>query len=617
MLVRDTPSEFKVCSVIYGLFLFIGMLLIYFPLFFKFDNMWSDYLIRERAQTNEAPNNIVIVDIDDVSLEAMSPLAGNWPWPRAVHAELVDLIQNQKPQAVVFDIFFADKDIFNPDSDHYFSEILALHSNNTYLPILHFSTDSDSLFPRLDQYSEAVPVLKPERANIAPHAGLLLPEAIDETAWNLGVINFYLDSDGVGRRYSAVHRVGDWGLYSLPAVIAKDLSGFKAEQDIYTLDWYKGIPPFERISYYQLYKSLTEGGQYGEEMFFKDKIVIIGATAAGLHDIHSSPISSSYPGVYILATAIDNFMNDRFLKTLPHHVLGVVFSSLLLVLFIVLSQIKRLWVALLTLTGISVLVLLLGFIAVYYFAHIMPVISWVIIFILAFSVLFFYRFIKAQQEIKHTVSVFGRFLDPKVVAVLLKQGITEDTLKGKHTRVTILFTDIREFTQLSEYRSATEIVDLLNHYFSNQVDIIFKHKGTLDKFIGDSIMAFWGQPVEAPNQEIDAVSAALDMVEALKDFRREFGLFDFDIGIGIHTGEVVVGAIGTSSRYDYTAVGDAVNLASRIEGLTKETGARVLVSEETRNACGEAFDFERIGDYKVKGRQELVTIYQPRRLSFD
>jgi len=593
--------------------------MIYFPVFQQLDNMWSDYLIRERAQANQASDQIVIIDIDDVSLEAMSPLAGNWPWPRAVHAELLELIQQQKPKAVVFDIFFADQDVFNPDSDQYFSEVLSQYKN-TYLPILHVSTDSDSMFPRLDQYPASIPVVKPETPTsgvTAPHAGLLLPKAVDESSWNLGLINFHLDSDGVGRRYTAVHRIGEWGVYSLPAVIARDLAGFNVGQDIYTLDWYKGIPPFERTSYYQLYQSLSEGRKSLGETYFKDKIVIIGATAAGLHDIQVSPISTSYPGVYILATAIDNFLHDRFLTTLANTDLVLIFACSLLVLLLIIIRTKRLWLALTAVLSISVLMLLLNFLSVYYFSLLLPVISWIIVLFLAFSALFCYRFIRAQQEIKHTVSVFSRFLDPKVVSILLKQGITEDSLKGKHTRVTILFTDIREFTQLSEYRSATEIVDLLNHYFSNQVDIIFKHKGTLDKFIGDSIMAFWGQPVEAPNQEIDAVSAALDMVDALKDFRREFGLFDFDIGIGIHTGDVVVGAIGTSSRYDYTAVGDAVNLASRIEGLTKETGARVLVSEETRNACGNAFDFERIGDYKVKGRQELVTIYQPRRLRFD
>lgn len=616
MLSRGLSSELKFFSIIYGLLMILGGGLIYFPLFQTVDNLWSDFLIRERAEVNRAAKDIVIVDIDDVSLEAMSPLAGNWPWPRAVHAELLELLQQQQPKAVVFDIFFADPDIFNPDSDQYFSEVVSAYEN-TYLPILHLVTDSDSLFPRLDQYPDSVPIVSSEMHDAAPHAGLVLPKAIEESAWNLGAINFSLDKDGVGRNYAAVYRIGEWGIYSLPAVLARDLIGFEPNRDVYTLDWYSGDPPFERIPYYQLYKTLSEGGMYQQEAYFEEKIIIIGATAAGLHDIQVSPISSSYPGVYILATAINNFLEDSFLERLSNGVLISLYGFFLLSFLSLLFKVKRLALASVLFVLFSVLVLAFSCITLFYFATLVPVISWIFLFSCGFLSLYFYRYLQAQQEIRHTISIFGRFMDPKVVSVLLKQGVNEHSLKGKNTRVTILFTDIREFTQLSEYRSATEIVELLNHYFSRQVDIIFQHQGTLDKFIGDAIMAFWGQPIENPNQEVAAVSAALDMVDSLKGFRREFGLFDFDIGIGIHTGDVVVGAIGTQSHYDYTAIGDAVNLASRIEGLTKETGARVLVSEETRRACGDAFDFERIGDYKVKGRKELVTIYQPRRLRYD
>lgn len=610
-------SDHKVCIVICGLFLICGALHTNTQWMTTLDNLWTDLLIRQRAELQPASERIVVIDVDDVSLNAMAPVAGNWPWPRAVHAELVELLQQEKPAAVVFDILFADPDIFNPDSDQYFAEVLA-GFKNVYLPILHLQTDADGLFPKLDQYPATVPLIKPSEKGDTPHAGLVLPKALPENVWRLGTINFKPDADGVGRRYDSIYPIGDWGLLSLPAKLAQDLEGIVPVASSHILDWYAGgIEPYPRHSYYQVYRQLSEAKPFRKAGYFSDKIVVIGSTAAGLHDIQVSPVSSAYPGVFILATAIDNFIQQNFLKQVSPLIAWLSFSLIFCLLMFLLLHIKPLVPASIVVLCLLCSALFGSYLALMQFALIVPVVGWLLLIILASGIFYFYRFLQQQREMRKTVDIFGRFLDPKVVSVLLEQGLSEHALKGKNTRVTILFTDIREFTHLSEYRSATEIVDLLNHYFSRQVGVIFQHSGTLDKFIGDAIMAFWGEPVEDPQQEISAVSAALEMIEQMKQFRREYGLFDFDIGIGIHTGEVVVGAIGTQSRYDYTAIGDAVNLASRIEGLTKETGFRLLVSEETRNACGEAFDFDLIGDYKVKGRKELVTIYQPRRLSDD
>jgi adenylate cyclase len=187
-------------------------------------------------------------------------------------------------------------------------------------------------------------------------------------------------------------------------------------------------------------------------------------------------------------------------------------------------------------------------------------------------------------------------------------------IQPESRRITVLFSDIRGFTTLSERHTPEEIVALLNDYFSRQVKVIFAHGGTVDKFIGDAIMAFWGAPVEDDRQAQHAVEAALQMADTLMLFKRDLGAHDehFDVGIGIHTGPGVVGFIGSENRLDYTAIGDTVNLASRIEGQTKGV-ARILVSADTRALCGEAFDFIDHGFYKVKGRTREVQLYEPRR----
>jgi adenylate cyclase len=240
---------------------------------------------------------------------------------------------------------------------------------------------------------------------------------------------------------------------------------------------------------------------------------------------------------------------------------------------------------------------------------------------LAFAWAFFFaaaliEYLREKRTREHAVTLFSRFLNPQVVSQLVDKGATPESLSGQEKEVTVLFSDIRGFTAHSETHPPQEIVALLNRYFSRQVEVIFRHGGTLDKFIGDCIMAFWGAPVERPDHARAAVAAALEMTQVLEAFRRELAAQGsdmaeaFDVGIGLHSGRAVVGFIGAEQKLDYTAIGDTVNLASRIEGLTKGV-SRVLVSRDTVEACGSAFDFAPRGSYKVKGRTQEVELFEP------
>jgi adenylate cyclase len=227
---------------------------------------------------------------------------------------------------------------------------------------------------------------------------------------------------------------------------------------------------------------------------------------------------------------------------------------------------------------------------------------------------------RERREREATVGLFGRFLDPRVVQGLVESGELDRERRPEAREITILFSDIRGFTTLSETRSPEQVVDLLNRYFTRQVEVIYRHGGTLDKFIGDAVMAFWNAPTESPDHARRAVHAALDMLVALDDFKRELaergeGLGEFDIGIGLHTGPAVVGFLGSDSRMEYTAIGDTVNLGSRIEGTTKGV-ARVLVSNSTRDACAGSPElrFTHRGQFKVKGREQPVDLYEPERV---
>jgi adenylate cyclase len=223
------------------------------------------------------------------------------------------------------------------------------------------------------------------------------------------------------------------------------------------------------------------------------------------------------------------------------------------------------------------------------------------------------NYLRERQARREAIAQFSRFVNPHVVKQLLERGGLEGA--GETREVSVLFSDIRGFTALSETKAPGEVVALLNNYFSRQVDVVFSHGGSLDKFIGDCIMALWGAPLDDAEHARHAVACALEMADALQAYKRDLGAADasFDVGIGIHSGPAVVGLIGSERRPEYTAIGDTVNLASRIEGLTKDAKRRILVSRETMLACREAFDFVPAGSYKVKGRAQEVELFEPRR----
>ncbi|MES2047701.1 MAG: adenylate/guanylate cyclase domain-containing protein [Pseudomonadota bacterium] len=574
------------------------------------ENRLSDFFVRKHAQTLAPDPDIVIINVDDASLEKMENVAGNWPWPRAVFAEMITAIDKQQPKAIVFDKLFVERDVYRPESDALFNQALE-GKKNIYFPLVRQPATQDKAGAALAKVAGQLGILRTEHAIPDAHAALMPPMAIEPKYWRVGTVNFLNDADGVGRGYDVYTDAYGWLIPSLPARLATDLGYFVPRQANIILAWRGGNNPYRRISFGDLYADQERQKPLRDPYELRDKIVIIGADASAMHDIRVTPIDSLFPGLDILATAIDNLKNRRWMQALPTWVSPMFFLLLLSLLctqFYRHIQALKIGVTLLLLTFMSLAAsyLALQYLILLHFLTAL-LLAWLYYFSFALR-----EYLRERNSRQHAVQMFSRFVNPHVVKELVASGGLSRS--GESREISVLFSDIRDFTKLAEKRTPQEIVTLLNRYFSLQVEVIFRHGGSLDKFIGDCIMAFWGAPLDDPEHARHATEAALEMVEVLHKFKLEIGAQgdEFDVGIGIHSGAAVVGLIGSEQRREYTAIGDTVNLASRVEGLTKGV-SRILVSRETMLLCKEALDFAPFGSYKVKGREQEVELFAPKR----
>ncbi|MGH8689430.1 MAG: CHASE2 domain-containing protein [Burkholderiales bacterium] len=575
------------------------------------DNRLLDAFVKRQAASLAPDPEIVLVDIDEKSLAAMEGEAGRWPWPRVVYAELIEGLAPQKPRAIVFDMMFVERDRFRPHDDAAFAESAAKHAN-TYFAFLRLPEASDSKGIRIADHAAEFGLARPQAANPEARIALVPPLVLSkDTYGRAGLIKFTEDSDGVGRRYLLRETVGGWQIPSLPARVALDLGFPVPDQDDLVLAWRGGVNSFPRVSFSDLYEDFGRSARKRPAGEFARKIVIVGTAATGLHDQRVTPIDSLHPGAEILGTAIENLKNARAMRYAPQWWPGAIGMALVLLLYFAFHRgvdARATGAALAIVTALLVAsqFLLVGRLTL------LPLLTplaaaWA--FYAAAGLAEYLRERRARQE---AVTMFSRFVNPHVVTQLLDRGI-----ETSRREVTLLFSDIRGFTTLSETRSPEEVVALINRYFSLQVDVIWRHGGTLDKYIGDCIMAMWGAPLNDASHARNAVACALDMADTLQAFKRELGAenLDFDVGIGLHSGPAVVGLIGSEKRREYTAIGDTVNLASRIEGLTKDAKRRILVSRDTVERCGEAFNFVSCGTFPVKGRAQPVELFEPKRKS--
>jgi len=611
-------------SILAGLILYRNL----FPFIQQVDLRLKDARLALRGDIRPtAP--VSVVAIDNRSIKEL----GRWPWSRELTARLISAIARQGAKVAALDMVFSEPQGEAPDRALGASVAAA---GNVVMGYFFRSEPQPDDAVALEQLAQS----RVSFLRIAPHVeSVPLPsyEQVDTNiarlgkgAAGFGYFNPLPDADGLYRAMPllmlfrgdvypslALSAVSHYRGEALQVDIEQfGVSGVRlgnlvipvGEQGKLPLFYYGAGGAIPTVSAVDVINGRLPGGA------LKGRLVFVGVTETAVADLRAAPLDPNYPGVELHATFAANALEQKFL-TRDSRTLGIEMTAMALLPLLLALLLASVPGALWGLAGL--LLLTAGYLGVNFHLFTVQRFDLSIIYPLAPLVFTYlggesYRNLVVERKGRHLRKAFSTYLSPDLVATIAKNP---DSLKlgGEKRNISVLFSDIRGFTTLSEGLTPEELVSLLNRYLSPMTSIVMEERGTLDKFIGDAVMAFFNAPLEVPDHAAKACQSALRMLHELKKLNvllKADGLPEITIGIGIHTGEAVVGNMGADIRFDYTAIGDSVNLASRLEGLTKQYGVSIIVSEETCRQAGKGFSSREIDLVQVKGKTKPVAVYE-------
>ena len=631
------------------------------PLFNQIENFTYDTRLKYTAPYT-VDTNIVILDIDEKSLAKL----GQWPWNRDLLAKIVDnLFEHYKINTLGFDIIFAEGDIDNSTKLFYDLANGPLKSNKGFLeqyekilPTLnHDEIFSNSLVNRntvlgfaffneentgATVLPDSVPALQPEFANklslVQQKSFIANIPILQNKALSGGFIDnpsIAYDSDGVFRRVpllqmyeGKVYESLAFGLFR--AAIGSPPIEINIEESDETeafIDWinvgnyqipvdlesnilvpYRGFwKSFPYISAVDVLNKTTPVSD------LKDAIVIFGTSAAGLKDLRTTPLETGYPGVEVHANIISGIIENR-IKEQPSYTFALEFLLLLFLgglLTYIFPKLSPLFTSLAT---FSILFLLItgNLYAWENLNIVLPLTNSLLLVISLFGLHMSYGFFVESRNKRQITKLFGQYVPPELVDELSEhpEALSVD---GETREMSVLFSDVRSFTTISENLNPKELTQFINGFLTPMTQIIHKNRGTIDKYMGDAIMAFWGAPLSDEQHARNTLIAGMEMIEEMKSLSSAFndkGWPEIKIGVGINSGPMNVGNMGSEFRMAYTVLGDTVNLGSRLEGLTKNYGVDIITSEYTK-ALVTDYEYRFLDKVRVKGKDNPVTIYEP------
>lgn len=618
-----------------------------------------DWRLVHTARPETAVKNIALVEIDEYSLRNIQPNAGRWPWPRIVHAELFDYLARAPAKVIAYDVNFAEPDdrlgfkmgdatLSGAESDKALADSIKANGSVILLADATYEGNNDKV-PLLPDYGYTL-----DLPGITERQVVFSPiEILANAASGLGHNLFVLDADAVMRHtipfVRSRHRViPSLGLAAALRVAGVPPGDVRLDGQILhigdramPLDWrsaanamgtqryLRGLINFKGPALLADMKSHTYPTYsfwdlfYSEEQIlagqkpdidpkvFKDKIVFAGTTFAGGYDVFETPFShGKMPGIHIHAAVADDVLSNHFMRTAPDGVRIATVLAAGLIVGLIAALVPAWWA-----TGATIaFVALFSWIGTrlmadgYWLNISQPAIASSIALLGGVG----YQYFHEGREKRKMKKLFGQYVSKDVYEQLVANpGLAR--LGGQRREMTVLFSDIRGFTSVSEKGEPEEIVHMLNEYFTRMVEIVFHHRGTVDKFVGDMVMALFGAPLDDPDHAEHAVEAALDMMQELHKLNVKWnaeGRPSLDIGVGVNTGPMIAGNIGSDQIMSYTVIGDAVNLGSRLESLNKQYSAHIIISEATRSHLKGTYTLKPLGDVVVKGKTKPVAIFE-------
>lgn len=549
------------------------------------------------VSNRNSDDSIVVILVDQYSLDwAKENLDWGWPWPRSSYGKIVDFLSSGNVATIAFDMLFIEPSVFGQADDEAFAE--SCRKSGKVIQVV-YQNEGKVLYP--------IPV-------------------ISESAAVLGDITGIQDEDGVHRRARLFSEMDDKIYPSLSTACLLDrssdfsLSKFMKQKSL-LLRYKQNTTNFDKYSVYSA-ADILQGNEVIDASEFEDSHVFIGLYAPGLFDICTTPVSSVYPGMGIHVTALDNILSNDFIKKTPpvFDYLAAFLLSLIGTEIIILFDKcgnKRHTAVKLSLLFCGVLIsyvflVFLLFYAGWWLELVFPILCLVVSFLSA--VLIAYNTEGKQR--RYLKSAFRQYLSPVIIEELI---LHPENLKlgGERRNISIFFSDLEGFTSISEGMEPEKLTELLNEFLSAMTDIILEYGGTIDKYEGDAIIAFWNAPTDQPNHSCEALGAAVACQQKLAKMRpylmKKYGT-PLYMRIGVNTGNAIVGNMGSGNHFNYTMLGDAVNLASRLEGLNKQFGTYTMCSSFTLQEAEKLvcpLCFRELALVQVVGKSEPVRVYEP------
>ena len=597
-----------------------------------------DRRVAATARPTAPARDIVLVWINDDSLRRMEPLVGRWPWPRLTHSMAIDFLSAAGAKVIVYDILFLERDIrkFMVGDAEWTgeeSDAALVESTRKAGNVIHAAETSSA---ELEDPSRALAEnLDAPALNVDVAAECALPRprltppfpALAAVSRGIGHTLLLIDPDGPVRRTAPVVRVGDRTIpsLSLAATMAAGSAvlprGVAPAECTALVPWRGpalnsgGYPTFTSYSFYDVLYSqqqILEGQKPGlDPSLFKDRFVIVGGSGEGLKEAFTTPFpAGGIDGPEVHANVLDGLLATRWIERAP----GWAMFAMAIIGAAIVGGAGLYLNAWLTGAVALVLALLLTGWAVWYFARgvWIPITVPTLAIVFAFVGDLAWKYVVEGRDKRLIKKMFSRYVSKDVFDQLVANPSLA-ALGGARRHMTVLFSDIRGFTTMSEKGTPEDVVAQLNQLFTRMVAVVLEHRGTVDKFVGDMVMALYGAPLDDADHADHAVQTSLAMIAALQDMNREWqsqGKPTLDIGIGINTGDMVAGNIGSDTIMSYTVIGDAVNLGARLESLNKDYGTRIIISEFTRGQLKGRYDIHPLGEVVVKGKTRPVAIFE-------